>query len=453
LAFRRWHVWTFASLAPVVALLYLGATAYLVLRDDMLASLMRRQNEMQFAYEDRLAAMRVQIDRITSRKLIDQDSVEDKMQSIVARQAQLESRSSMLAMLAANAGVLRDAVASIPAATAHGDHASKATGKIKSPLPASAAGSALGFAPALDMPDSPFATEGGGDSKPRPEGLEIGTDSRLETPPPLRSSRIESDRFDVASDSHMPLRLRLGSIGTAIDRLSLEQMRTVASIGGAAKAAENRLRTALASAGLPADKLVVPPRANTADVGGPFIPMKLDPKASPFEAHVARLQDELLAADTLQRVLPYLPLRRPLPEIVRTSGFGPRIDPFVGRMAMHTGLDLRGRYGAPVRATASGRIDFAGYNGGYGNMVDIDHGNGLVTRYGHMSSIAVKEGESVRAGDVIGYVGSTGRSTGPHLHYEVRLDDTPVNPNKFLRAGAQIFGETSAMQDGPGGRG
>ena len=236
----------------------------------------------------------------------------------------------------------------------------------------------------------------------------------------------------------MPLRLRLGTIAQAMDRLEMAQVRTVTSIGGVAKRTAQRLKVALTESGLPADKLTARPKQG-GGMGGPFIPMKLDPKGSPFEAEVARLQDEILAADSLHRVLPYLPLRKPLPLLDLTSSFGVRPDPFLGRMAFHPGLDLREATGTPVRATADGKNDSAGYNGGYGNMVDIDHGNGLVTRYGHMSSLAVNEGQSVKAGTIIGYVGSTGRSTGPHLHYEVRLNDEAVDPMKFLRAGTKLF--------------
>jgi murein DD-endopeptidase MepM/ murein hydrolase activator NlpD len=121
-----------------------------------------------------------------------------------------------------------------------------------------------------------------------------------------------------------------------------------------------------------------------------------------------------------------------------TSGFGIRSDPFLGRPAMHTGLDFRASSGDPVRATAYGKVITAGWQGGYGKMVEIDHGNTLTTRYGHLSEIGVKVGDIVRIGQVIGAVGSTGRSTGPHLHYETRIDGDAVDPQKFLRAGVRL---------------
>jgi len=121
-----------------------------------------------------------------------------------------------------------------------------------------------------------------------------------------------------------------------------------------------------------------------------------------------------------------------------TSPFGYRADPFLGRLALHTGVDLLQAYGAEIRATAAGRVIHAGPMGGYGTMVEIDHGNGLTTRYAHMSELMVEEGETVAEGTALGRIGTTGRSTGPHLHYEVRVDGEPVDPERFLRAGAQL---------------
>jgi murein DD-endopeptidase MepM/ murein hydrolase activator NlpD len=121
-----------------------------------------------------------------------------------------------------------------------------------------------------------------------------------------------------------------------------------------------------------------------------------------------------------------------------TSGFGPRLDPFVKQYAFHSGVDLRGEPGERVRATAAGRVAVASYQGGYGLMVEIDHGNGLTSRYGHLSAIDVSEGELVETGTIVGHIGTTGRSTGPHLHYEVRVAGEAVDPERYLHAGARL---------------
>lgn len=116
-----------------------------------------------------------------------------------------------------------------------------------------------------------------------------------------------------------------------------------------------------------------------------------------------------------------------------TGSFGERIDPFNGEGAFHSGVDISASYGQPIIAPADGIVEFADFMGGYGRAIVLDHGHGITTRYGHLSNFAVTTGQQVHRGDTIGYVGLSGRSTGPHLHYEVRINDTPVNPHKYLR--------------------
>ena len=126
-----------------------------------------------------------------------------------------------------------------------------------------------------------------------------------------------------------------------------------------------------------------------------------------------------------------------------TSGFGSRFHPILGYVRMHAGLDLAAAYGSPIAAAADGRIVSSGWSGGYGNLVRIVHAGGIQTMYGHMSRIVARSGEMVRQGQIIGYVGSTGLSTGPHLHYEVLKNGRPVNPTsvKLAAAPAQLQGE------------
>jgi murein DD-endopeptidase MepM/ murein hydrolase activator NlpD len=128
-----------------------------------------------------------------------------------------------------------------------------------------------------------------------------------------------------------------------------------------------------------------------------------------------------------------------------TGPFGARIDPFNGEGAFHAGIDISCHYGQPIVVPADGVVTYAGFFSGYGRMIIVDHGNGITTRYGHLSGFAVTDGQTLRKGQVIGYVGMSGRSTGAHLHYEVRIHDTPVNPYKFLRT------EVSSAYGGGGG--
>ena len=129
----------------------------------------------------------------------------------------------------------------------------------------------------------------------------------------------------------------------------------------------------------------------------------------------------------------------------RISGvFGERADPFSGEGAFHRGIDIASSYGHSVIVPADGTVVYADFMGGYGRMIEIEHGNGFATRYGHLSGFAVAEGQRVRRGDILGYVGMSGRATGPHLHYEVWLHDTPVNPYPYLRITQAQFHGASA---------
>jgi murein DD-endopeptidase MepM/ murein hydrolase activator NlpD len=127
-----------------------------------------------------------------------------------------------------------------------------------------------------------------------------------------------------------------------------------------------------------------------------------------------------------------------------TGSFGERIDPFNGEGAFHSGIDIASSYGQPVIAPADGTVTFADFLGGYGRAITLDHGHGITTRYGHLANFAVTPGQRVHRGDTIGFIGLSGRSTGPHLHYEVRINDTPVNPHKYLRLTVANIGGFSA---------
>ncbi|QBM76347.1 M23 family metallopeptidase [Sphingomonas sp. AAP5] len=137
--------------------------------------------------------------------------------------------------------------------------------------------------------------------------------------------------------------------------------------------------------------------------------------------------------DTLQQGVIAIPSAQPVAHLNYTSNYGIRSDPFRGTAAMHAGVDIPGPVGTPIYATADGMVDRAERAGGYGNMVELDHGKGIQTRYGHLSKILVEPGTRVHRGQLIALMGSTGRSTGPHLHYEVRIDGRAVNPVPFLQ--------------------
>ncbi|MBS0483096.1 MAG: M23 family metallopeptidase [Proteobacteria bacterium] len=177
--------------------------------------------------------------------------------------------------------------------------------------------------------------------------------------------------------------------------------------------------------------------------GGPLIQLATSSDGS-LDPRFQRLGLSLARMDALERSVRGLPQVLPASLEYISSGFGFRSDPFTGAGAFHPGLDFRGPIGAPIYAAARGTVSFAGVRSGYGNCVEIDHGNGLVTRYAHMSAFRTTVGKQVLPGEVIGLIGSTGRSTGPHLHFEVRIGDRPVNPRPFLEAAPHVLEEIRA---------
>ncbi len=201
-----------------------------------------------------------------------------------------------------------------------------------------------------------------------------------------------------------------------------------------------RAERVIAQTGLNVRKLLRRSNGDAYAQGGPFIPAT--PLASRgyadsvvlFDRHVERLRQ-------VRGLLRRLPLAKPVGKYRVSSRFGRRRDPINKKWARHDGVDLSGKLRTPVLATAPGKIIYAGWKGRYGRLVLIDHGLGIRTRYGHMRQINVKRGQIVKAGDMIGQLGNSGRSTGPHLHYEILVDKKPVNPIKFIKAGKDVYKE------------
>ncbi|MEP3225372.1 MAG: M23 family metallopeptidase [Parasphingorhabdus sp.] len=173
-------------------------------------------------------------------------------------------------------------------------------------------------------------------------------------------------------------------------------------------------------------------------VGGPYIPFFGDEKKA-LHPTLERLNNALLRMDQLERTLLTIPSAMPADINMMSSGYGYRRDPFTGGGAMHSGIDFKGPHGQPILSAAAGEITHAGWKSGYGKTVEIAHGNGLMTRYAHLSKIHVTTGQKVKQGLQVGAMGSTGRSTGTHLHFEVRLNGKAVNPRPFLEANTDVL--------------
>ena len=181
--------------------------------------------------------------------------------------------------------------------------------------------------------------------------------------------------------------------------------------------------------------------ADEGAMGGPLQSLSTSADGS-LDPRFRRLGHSLQRMEALSRGLEGIPQFLPASLQYISSGFGFRGNPFGGGGAeFHSGLDFRGPHGAPVYAAAKGTVRFVGQHSGYGKFVEVDHGNGVVTRYAHMSAFRTRIGASVNAGDLIGQIGSTGRSTGPHLHFEVRINDRAVNPRPFLEVAPHVLEE------------
>src|SRR3954449_1253480 len=404
------HAGKQVRLGPVVFWIVVGtivllgmwsaATAtYFAFRDDVLTRLIARQAEMQYAYEDRIAELRSKVDRTTSRQLLDQEQFDQKLDQIMRRQTALESRATAL-------GTIPDTAA---------------TGSIRP----TARGAAV------ETPAS---------AAPKPSPI---SDTVIFVAPPDREARLESRAPVIAKPQANQFAKVQGvdnvlvRLQSSLDQVERRQMAALSSVEDSMESRARRMRGVFTDLGLDMAQLeAATPRSG---VGGPFVPVKLAPDAGPFERQLNRIQATRVQVERLNRTLALVPYRKPvIGEVEFTSGFGVRSDPFLGRPAMHTGLDFRAATGDPVRVTANGKVVSAGWSGGYGRMIEVDHGNGLATRYGHLSEINVRVGEIVKIGQVVGLVGSTGRSTGPHLHYETRIDGEAVDPQKFLRAGVRL---------------
>jgi murein DD-endopeptidase MepM/ murein hydrolase activator NlpD len=388
--------WTIVGALVVMTAWSLGTASYFAFREDLLTRLISRQAQMQYGYEDRIAELRAQVDRLASRQLLDQEQYEQKLDQLVRRQSVLESRAAALSVL--------------PDQTP--------TGSIR---PTSRP--PVGDKPSQSLKPSPI------------------NDTVILVTPPDREARLESRTPSggprVAAGGG--IEATLARLQGSLDRVEASQMSALNSLEENYDAKARRIRRVLGDLGLEAAKL--PVSGATRAVGGPFVPAKLAPENAAFERQLLRINAAHGQVDRLTRALATVPVRKPVPgEIDTTSGFGMRVDPFLRVPAMHTGLDFRGEMGEGIRATAAGTVTHTGWSGGYGKMVEIDHGNGLSTRYGHLSSIDVEVGQTVRIGQIIGRLGSTGRSTGPHLHYETRIEGEAVDPQRFLRAGLRLGG-------------
>lgn len=254
------------------------------------------------------------------------------------------------------------------------------------------------------------------------EAAKDSTGNEDAPPAPLKTSAIDP---------------RLPPEAQMLARIEARQEALSARLLAAVNERAANAETAVAKLGLDPRAIV---RSAASGRGGPFIPFRgRMGKAKALGASFAALEGALFRMEVLERTLVAVPSGRPADVLMQSSGFGYRSDPFTGAGAMHAGIDFRGPVGTPIMAAAPGRVSFVGVKSGYGNVVEVDHGQGIMTRYAHLSGFTTRVGAAVAAGEQIAKMGSTGRSTGSHLHFEVHLNGAAVNPRRFLEAKADVL--------------
>jgi len=368
---------------------HVGSATYLMLRDSLLSSAAAPR---LYAYEETIASLRAQITEIGTETAMEQRGVHRKVTELLEKQELLAQRQ---------------------------DRLEPRLGRVTTP-------------------ETPAAGSSVPTPSPRPDRLQIRTSEapqftsigtsayapagRLNIPWPLQSpgddikvtQEPEPDPEDVSLEQSLldVEQRQLAQIETLTNQvyLTMESIQDVLELAG-----------------------LTPKHGPNA--GGPLVEIS---ETSDFEGRLQELDEALGQLDGMKRLVQQIPIINPLPGAKITSRFGSRRDPFQNQLAYHSGLDFRARKGDLIRATSSGRVTKAGWYGGYGRMVEIDHGTGLTTRYAHLHEILVNVGDRVITAAPIARAGNSGRSTGPHLHYEVRRNGEALNPLKFIQAGRQI---------------
>lgn len=402
MAIQPWVLSSAATGLLILALFNVAAAFYLFQRDDLLTRNAVQEIELRQAYEAKFQRFQTAMETIQDQSAEERIRLANELAELEVRQNKYASRHARVAAVIDNARKMGIRVASVAA-----------------PVPVIKPGSR----PLLANSDVSLGgdeTAVGGSELPLDSGLNGTLDAFPDT----------FEDFERETNLRDPF-TRIDQFQADLDAMEQINAVSVQAVAAAITDEHHAYRSALSD--LPI-KLKLPAEAQ--GIGGPFIPADFDENA--LNAASKRIEGQLQDISRLRKLSVSLPIAIPVKNPRKSSSFGRRIDPFRKRAAFHSGVDFRASTGTPVMATADGQVLRAGRAGGYGKLVELRHAHGLTTRYGHLSKISVKAGQSVKRGDVIGKVGSTGRSTGPHLHYEVRNKGNARNPQPFMDAGKQV---------------
>jgi murein DD-endopeptidase MepM/ murein hydrolase activator NlpD len=440
-----------ATLAGLT-LIFLGwvafATVNVIFKDRIIAAKDHRYQQMQAAYENRVTDLQISYDELNGALVSAEDRFKASADALSAKQNAITGFLNRAGQVETAVGGrnLSAPTSQIPAVPVTSSPApSPGSLDVEAPMQYSGDGDA-GASSQLTMMPGPAA--------PQPRTARPTKSSFLDGAVKKFAALFESvtDHFQA----HRPMRdipavyaqhpaLRaLAEQTVRVGRIGQDETQLMARTEGALDQGLGNLRNVMRQTGINPDQFSRKV-ASAEGVGGPEIPLDRvkiegisDPQFTHAYLNAAAVLDQL---NGLSAAMDHVPLSMPVTGagFDKSSGFGPRVDPFTGRYAFHPGIDFAGPWGSVVHATAPGIVVFAGNRGGYGNMIEIDHGYGIHTRYGHLSAITVRVGAQVGKGAGIGRVGSTGRSTGSHVHYEVWYDDAVKNPNNFIEAGRHVL--------------
>ena len=391
----------------------IASASYLFFRDELFTASIKRQHQLQVAYEDRVSDLRREIDRITSRQMLNQQAYEARVERLLAEHTQLYQQGARLDVLLDRAGSL----GLVPRRTP--------------PSPIIPPNQSAGTEPQMRL--GTMAVDATAFA-PIPDG-ELITGSIPQLPTHRGLSAIEQAVVDPAG--------LLATLDETLDAREHNQVVVLASLSAEANAEVDAIRNEVESLGVQLslrtasmDPLPAVSDDSELAMGGPLM-APVSPETQ-FELHANDAELALANLRTARDAIDLVPVAAPARNARLSSRFGNRRDPFTRRTAFHAGIDYAAPTGTPVYAPADGVVTRAGRRGGYGLMIDIDHAHGLSTRFAHLSRMMVAPGVQVRRGDVIGLIGSTGRSTGPHLHYEVHRRGRAIDPLPFVGAGQRL---------------
>lgn len=393
LTLRPWMQMSFVTIALGAAAWIAIATLNASFKDRIIAQKEEHTADLQSHYEGRISRLQQEIERINQKLMLDQDEYLERVSKVRELQELLEQRQETLERVLKNGR--KGASLELPGV---------------STKPVKTAGMLDGWLGTF-LPDS------------------------------LTGRNSTPEHYTTRRDALEPI----ATLHREVAFLEERQDRLLSDIELDRKSRVSRIEKSIRKVGLRPGRVISGIKSGTPDdgVGGPFVPLTANAQAeSKYQEKIDRIAKYTARIDRYAKAVRQLPISRPMPSRYRmTSRFGPRRDPFKRTRAMHKGIDFRAPRGAPVAANADGRVIRAGVTGGYGKLVEIRHRNGVSTRYAHLSRINVKVGQRVSRGKVIGRIGSTGRSTGPHLHYETRIYGRAIDPRRLWRVGSNVLKE------------